>query len=69
MPFDSSKLKGRIKERLGTQDVFARQMGLSSAAISNKLNGKTEFTQGEIKEACRLLSITHEEIGVYFFTV
>lgn len=69
MPFDSSKLKGRIKERMGTQKVFARQMGLSSAAISNKLNGKTEFTQGEIREACRLLLITQDEIGAYFFTV
>ena len=39
------KLKGKIKEKLGTQGKLAEVMGLDETTISNKLNSNTYFTQ------------------------
>lgn len=66
--FDYSKLKGKIKEVFGTQEAFAKAMGLSGVSLSSKLNNVTQFTQVEINRACELLSIPVEYISVYFFT-
>ena len=38
MPYDYSKLNGRIVEKCGTQANFAEMMGLSERTISLKLN-------------------------------
>lgn len=61
------KLKGRIKEFLGTQAKLAEKMDTDEATISNKLNNKTYFTQKEIIKICPLLSIEFVEIPKYFF--
>ncbi len=42
MPYNYSKLLGRIVEKVGTQGKFAEQMKLSERSISLKLNGKNE---------------------------
>jgi len=36
-PYDYRKLRGRIKEKFGTQAAFAKVMGLSDVSVSNKL--------------------------------
>lgn len=66
--FDYSKVRGKIREVFGTQESFAKAMGISSATISDKLNNKTEWTQKEIDNAVELLNIAKENIPVYFFT-
>ena len=38
MAFDFSKLRGKIKEVFGTQEKFAKAMGMSSVSLSAKLN-------------------------------
>lgn len=69
MSFEYNKLRGRIKEIFGTQEKFALAMGISKTSMSNKLNGKTYFTQTEISNACILLKIhSSEEVNKYFFT-
>lgn len=67
MSFDYSKLRGRIVEYFGTIQSFSGAMGLSSKAISDKLNGKTFFKQSEIQKAMSLLQIHREQVSDYFF--
>lgn len=67
MRFDYAKLKGRIKEKYGTQEDFAKAIGITPTTISFKINGKAKWQQDEIVEAARLLGISKNEIVEYFF--
>lgn len=67
MPYDYSKLNGKIIEECETRSKFAEKMGLSERSISLKLNGKRGFKQSEIAKACIILKIQEEEIASYFF--
>ena len=69
MPYDYSKLRGRIVEKLGTQAKFSEAMDFSERTCSLKLTGKVPFTQPEIIKACRVLDIADGDIGAYFFTL
>ena len=68
MGFDYSMLRGKIREKCGTETAFAKAMGLSNTSVSSKLNAKTMFTQDEILLACAILGIGVDEIPLYFFT-
>lgn len=68
MEFDYSKLRGRIKEILGTEGAFAEGLGRSHNYVSNVFIGKSMFTQKDIAKAVELLAIPIEDIGSYFFT-
>lgn len=61
------KLKGKIKEKLGTQGRLAEKLGIDETTISNKLNNNTYFTQKEIIRISSILDIKIEEIPLYFF--
>lgn len=61
------KLKGKIKEVLGTQSKLAEALEVDETTISNKLNNNTYFTQKEIIKICLILGISFEEIPEYFF--
>lgn len=65
--FSYRRLKGRIVERFGTQGAFAKAMGMTPQAISSRLLGKTNFSQGEVWYASILLELTKEEVGNFFF--
>lgn len=69
MPYNYSKLLGRIVEKVGTQGAFAEKMELSERSVSLKLNGKTGWKQAEIARACVILEIRDEEIHSYFFAI
>lgn len=69
MPYNYSKLLGRIVEKVGTQSKFADKMGLSERTISLKLNGKVGWKQSEISLACHVLDIHETEIPAYFFAL
>ena len=66
MPYDYSKLSGRIVEKYETQAKFACAMGLSERSISLKINGKVGWKQNEILKACELLDIPVSQIYIYF---
>ena len=68
MKFDYSKLKGRIIEKYGSQEAFAKAMQTSQRTLSQKMTGKIYFRQDEINKAMDLLSIESEEASAYFFT-
>ena len=65
--FDYSKLKGKIKEVLGSNTKYAELLNLSEASISAKLNSKVPFSIFEIDKSLEILDIPKEEIPYYFF--
>jgi len=67
MSFCYDKLKGKIKEKFGTQDKFAKVMGISRTTLNLKLNNLSEFTQKEMIKAIFLLGVSGNEISEYFF--
>lgn len=67
--YNYSKLKGRITEKIENQSNFAQKMKLSEPTIYKKLNGKIEFKQSEILDACKILEIPEDEIKKYFFCI
>lgn len=69
MPYNYSKLLGRIVEKVGTQSCFADKMGLSERSVSMKLNGKVGWKQSEIADACKVLEIRDCDIPAYFFAI
>lgn len=62
-----SNLRGAIRAKFKTQEAFAQSLGISSCGLSNKLNGKAEWSAGEIRLACELLDLEAEDIPTYFF--
>ena len=68
MKYEYRKLKGRIKEIFGTQSEFARALDLSRNSVSNKLIGRTDFSQSDVECWAKLLDIDRAEYGLYFYT-
>lgn len=66
--FDFNKLKGRIKEKLNTQENFAKELNISVPSLIKKLNNKSQFTQTEINKARIILDISDVELNKYFFS-
>jgi len=66
--YDFSKLRGLIREKLKTEGAFAKAIGRSHNFVSSVLNGESYFTQTDIANACTVLGIKDEDIGIYFFT-
>lgn len=69
MAFDFSKLKGKITEKYGSQQNFAKEYGISENSLSLKLTNKMRFPSDDIIKISDMLEIPKEEVGVYFFTV
>lgn len=67
--FDYDKLRGRIKEILGSEKEYANKMGMSQQTTSSKLNGETSFTDKQIYQTCEILKINLDYIPLYFFKV
>ena len=66
--FDYSKLKGRIVEKYNTLSGFADVLGIKVQTVSAKLRGRMSITKADIIKWSKLLDISTEDIGVYFFT-
>lgn len=68
--FDFDKVRGRIREKLGSEAKFAEMIGTSTTSLSAKFNNKSDFTASEIIRACDedVLDIPLDEIGINFFT-
>lgn len=65
--YNYSKLLGKIKEMYDTQEKFALALGIGRVSLSQRLNGKLEFSQNEILKSCDLLKIKKKDIPLYFF--
>ena len=67
MPYNYSKLKGKIKEVCGTQEVFARTIGMAPTTLSQKLNNKAEWSQNEMFQTASILGIERSKLPEFFF--
>lgn len=67
MPYDYSKLNGRVVEKCGTQAVFSKKMGISEVTISKKMNNRIPWKQPEMQKAAKILDFPENEIPAYFF--
>lgn len=67
--FDYSKLRGRIVEKFGSCEAFAKQLNITNVTVSKKLNNKSGFSLEDIILWTEKLDIHKNEIGVYFFTL
>lgn len=67
--YDYSKLKGKIKELFDTQENFALALGIGRVSLSQRLNGKLQFSQKEMDRAVEILKLKKSDIPSYFFDV
>ena len=65
--YDYSKLRGRIKEVVGTEQNFARGLGIGRVSLYKRLQNKLDFSRSEMIRACDLLGIDYSEMAAYFF--
>ena len=65
--FNYAKLRSRIKEVLGTQDQYAKALGLGRVSVSQSLNNQREFSAGEMLRTAQVLHFPVSEIPDYFF--
>lgn len=63
-----AKLRGKIKEVFGTNEAFAKALGIDVSSLSAKMNNKSPWKREEIERACELLHIDISEVHIYFFT-
>lgn len=66
--YDYSKLRGRIKEKIGTEGEFAHRINRTPNYISKVFRNGTYLSQVDIDNGAKVLDIPVGEIGIYFFT-
>ena len=72
--YDTSKLRGRIVEKFGSQREFVKAVKNSPSYVSQYLNGKEvngkeiDLSQATIDKWAAALDIDVSEIPVFFFT-
>ena len=66
--YNTSKLRGRIIEKYGSQKSFCEAVKRSVSFVSQYLNGKLYLDQRIIDEWADALEIPSSEIPTYFFT-
>lgn len=69
--FDSRPLRGYIKEWYGTQQAFARVIGISDTALYGRLKGQVPFSQIEMARAmvyAPQANMTADKMMRLFFT-
>lgn len=65
--YNTSKLRGRIIEKFGSQSAFAAAVNKNKAYISLYMNGKLFLDQRTIDEWADKLEIPSDDIYAYFF--
>lgn len=66
--YETSKLRGRIVEKFGSQSRFAEEVHCSLSFLSQYLNGKKKLDQPTMDKWANILDIPGGEIYEYFFT-
>lgn len=61
------KLRGKIVEVCGSQEAFAKAMGVCLSSVNQRLNGKSAWTVPEVIKACDILGIDYQNAWEYFF--
>lgn len=64
---ENQKLRGKIIEIFGSQGAFAKAIGKTEQSVTAKLNGRSQFSQGDIVEWSNALMLGVNDVGSYFF--
>lgn len=67
--YDYSKLNGRISEKLGSKQKYAKELDISYLSLYKKMKNEREFKASEIVKSCEVLDIPFNEVGLYFFCI
>ena len=63
---DRAELRAEIA-RSGISNLsLARQLGISDQAFYNKMNGRSEFRESEIRKLVEILSLSPEKLNLIF---
>lgn len=65
--YDHNKLRGKIREKFGSEVEFAKKIGVSQATLSAKLNNKVDLSRTEIINMQEALEISQDEFYSIFF--
>ena len=66
--YDYNKLRGLIREKYGTLQKFAENLGIGTTTLNSRLNSETYFDQAEIERVATLLDLSKVEVDQVFFT-
>ena len=66
MKVNTKLLQQKIKDSGLKMGFIAEKLGRSRQALSDKIQGKTEFLPSEIRIICELLQLTDEERRLIF---
>lgn len=69
MRFNYNLLNNRIAQVCGSQQEFARRLGISFEELQERMSGTEGFLAGEIKRGIEILSIPVTEIKPYYFFI
>ena len=64
---DFAKLRGRIREKFGTEKAFAEAAGILPTTLSRCLAKRRQWRGEEIAAACKVLDIPLSEAYQYNF--
>lgn len=56
-----NRVKGKLKENNITYSKLSSMIGISTATLNDKMNGKRKFYIDEIKKISNILNFTDEE--------
>lgn len=63
--YEHNKLMGRMREMKVSQEKLAKEIGISTTSLSNKLHGKVDFATKEVFLVMKALNIDNPM--EYFF--
>lgn len=61
------ELRGEMVKHGFTMAKLAEAIGIGKKAMWNKLTGKSDFKQSEIKKICSVLNLDNDQIIAIFF--
>ena len=67
--FDYRELRGLIRSKFGTQEKYAKAIGISNTSLQERLSNKVPFKQTEIIMTKQLLGLSAEKMDEIFFTL
>lgn len=67
--FDYRELRGLIRSKFGTQENYAKAIGISNTSLQERLSNKVPFKQTEIIMTKQLLGLSDEKMDEIFFTL
>jgi len=65
--FEHKRLRDYIRTRAGGETDFAKKLGMTSAMLARKLDGRVDFTVTEMHLCVELLHLNLYETSVCFF--